>query len=321
MALDAQGNGAGRVSVVIPAHNRAGLLRDTLRSVAEQEEPAAEVIVADDGSTDDTARVVEEFGAIHLLNAGGGWGPSGARNAGLERVRTEYVAFLDSDDLWLPNALRVLRGALERHPGAPFAFGRALSAFRTDTGWHPDGLIGMSSEEQANVRAALFVRNSVPSPGAVVRTEAARAVGGYDPSIAWSEDHHFWVRLTDRVDPVHVEDLVSIYRRHPGNRFTPAIGQGDGLTMLSLATSRPELEARVAERLGVEMCEIVMSSLRARRPDNALRAAGRLLSQSPRRLLTVRHAAAHQRTRRAWWRAGNSLWAGDQQLRDWLAKY
>ena len=204
-----------------------------------------------------------------MRNPDGGWGPARARNAGLERVRTEYVAFLDSDDLWLPGAVRVLRGALERHPGVPFAFGRGLSAFRTDSGWEPDGLIGMSFEEAANVRAALFVRNSVPSPGAVVRTDAARAVGGYDAAVVWSEDHHFWIRLAADVDPVHVTDLVSVYRRHPGNRYTPAIGQGDGLTMLGLASGHPDLEARVPERLGVELCEIVMSSLRGGRPDHA----------------------------------------------------
>jgi glycosyltransferase involved in cell wall biosynthesis len=321
MASDAQGSGAGRVSVVIPAHNRARLLRDTLRSIAEQDEPVAEVIVADDGSTDDTAAVIEEFGAVHVSNPAGGWGPAAARNAGLEHVRTEYVAFLDSDDLLLPNAVRVLRDALEKHPGVPFAFGRGLSAFRTEAGWVPDGLIGMSTREQENVRAALFVRNSVPSPGAIVRTDAARAVGGYDPAVLWSEDHHFWIRLAEHVDPLHVEHLVSIYRRHGGNRYTPAIGQGDGMTMLDLASGHPELEARISERLGVELCEIVMSSLRASRPDHAVRAAKRLISHSPRPLHTVRRAGAHQRTRRVWWDAGNMLWAADGQLRAWLTKY
>jgi hypothetical protein len=321
MPLDAEGTGAGRVSVVIPTQNRAELLRETLRTVAEQEEPVARIIVADDGSTDDTAAVVEEFGAVHVRKDGGGWGPASARNAGLERVETEYVAFLDSDDLWLPNAVRVLRAALDQHPEAPFAFGRGLSAIRTDTGWAPDGLIGMSRAERADIRAALFVRNSVPSPGAVVRTDAAREVGGYDPRIFWSEDHHFWIRLARGAPPVAVNELVSVYRRHPGNRYTPAIGQGDGRTMLALAAGHPDLQARVAERLGVELCEIVMSSLKARRPDHAVRATARLLSRSPQPLLTVRRAAAHQRTRRAWWHAGNAVWAEGAELRDWLTKY
>lgn len=321
MPLDAQGDGAGQVSVVIPTHNRAALLRETLRSVAGQDEPVAEVIVADDGSTDDTAALLDEFGAVHVRNPAGGWGPARARNAGLERVRTEYVAFVDSDDLWLPSAARVLRGALEANPRAPFAFGRGLSAIRTSGGWEQDGLIGMSHAEQADVRAALFVRNSVPSPGAVVRTAAARAVGGYDAGIVWSEDHHFWIRLAEHAEPAPVEELVCVYRRHPGNRYTPAIGQGDGVPMLRLAHGNAELEARVAERLGVELCEIFMSALRGRRPDRAARACVRLLSRSPERLHTIRRATAHQRTRRAWWRAGKAVWERDAALRDWLATY
>jgi hypothetical protein len=161
----------------------------------------------------------------------------------------------------------------------------------------------------------------VPSPGAVVRTAAARAIGGYDASIIWSEDHHFWIRLAEHAAPVPVEELVCVYRRHTGNRYTPAIGQGDGLPMMDLAVGHRELEERVAERLGVELCEVVMSSLRGRRPDHALRAASRLIARSRQPLVTARRAAVHQRTRKAWWRAGNEVWTRDHELRGWLAKY
>ena len=75
MPLDAQGDGAGQVSVVIPTHNRAALLRETLRSVAGQDEPVAEVIVADDGSTDDTAALLDEFGARSRAQPCGRLGP------------------------------------------------------------------------------------------------------------------------------------------------------------------------------------------------------------------------------------------------------
>jgi glycosyltransferase involved in cell wall biosynthesis len=322
MPPDAQANGAGQISVVIPAYNRADLLRYTLRSVAEQDEPVAQVIVADDGSTDDTPALLEEFGALHVRNPDGGWGPSRARNAGLERVTTEYVAFLDSDDLWLPSSTRLLRRALEDNPAAPFAFGRGLSAFRSEEdGWRPDGLIGASRRELGNPRRSIFVRNSVPSPGALVRTEAARAVGGYDPSVVWSEDQHFWLALARHGTPVHVPELTSIYRRHAGNRYTPAIGQLDGDAVMALANGDAELEPSIAERLGVELCEVVMGALRSGRPDRAARATATILRRSPHRLVTLRRFVAHQRTRRTWWHAGNSLWEADPALRDWLARY
>jgi glycosyltransferase involved in cell wall biosynthesis len=321
MPPDAQPNGAGQISVVIPAHNRADLLRLTLRSVAEQEEPVTQVIVADDGSTDDTPALLEEFGALHVRNPEGGWGPARARNAGLERVTTEYVAFLDSDDLWLPSSTRLLKRALEEHPDAPFAFGRGLSAFRTEEGWRPDGLIGASARELESPRESIFVRNSVPSPGALVRTGVARAVGGYDPSVIWSEDHHFWLALARHGAPVHVPELTSIYRRHEGNRYSPAIGQEDGDVVMALAGGDPELEPRIADRLGVELCEVVMGALRSGRPDRAARATAGILRRSPRPLVTLRRLGAHQRARRAWWHAGRSLWAEDPALRDWLARY
>jgi glycosyltransferase involved in cell wall biosynthesis len=321
MPPDAQANGAGQISVVIPAHNRAELLRHTLTSVAEQEEPVAQIIVADDGSTDETPALVERFGALLVRNPEGGWGPARARNAGLDRVTTEYVAFLDSDDLWLPSSTRLLRRALEENPAAPFAFGRGLSAFRSEDGWRPDGLIGASPEELNNPRQSIFVRNSVPSPGALVRTEAARAIGGYDPAVVWSEDHHFWLRLARHGAPVHVPELTSIYRRHEGNRYTPSIGQQDGQVVMALASGDAELEPRIADRLGVELCEIVMAALRAGRPDRAARATASILRYSPRPLVTLRRFGAHQRARRAWWHAGKALWAADPALRDWLARY
>jgi hypothetical protein len=90
------------VTVVIPAWNRASLLEQTLRSVDQQTHPSFEVIVADDGSTDETAGVVPVHGATRLHNASGDWGAAGARNAGLRVARGDLVAFVDSDDLLLP---------------------------------------------------------------------------------------------------------------------------------------------------------------------------------------------------------------------------
>lgn len=270
MPLQAKGNGVGRVSVVIPAHNRADLLRDTLRSVAQQDEPLARVIVADDGSTDSTASVIEEFGAVRVHNPTGGWGPAGARNAALEHVETEYVAFLDSDDLWQPHCITTLREALDAAPDASFAYGRGLSAIPSAAGWRPDGLIGASRGEMQDLVAAIFIRNSALSSSALVRTEVARAAGGYDPEIVWAEDHHFWVKLAKVAAPVHVPRLVCVIRRHPGNRYTPSVEQSARDALVGLAVGDPRLEPHIPQRIGVELCEVVMSALRARRGRGAV---------------------------------------------------
>ena len=213
---------AGIVTVAIPARNRASLLQATLRTVAAQTVAPAEIIVADDGSTDATQAVAEASGARVLSKRGGGWGSAGARNAALAEASGEFIFFLDSDDLLLPIALERLGGALLSAPGAPFAYGRALAASRESDGWRPEGLIAPISDPSADPFAVLFARNAVPACGALVRTEEARAVGGYDETMPFSEDQDFFVRLALRGDPVSVPEVVAVHRRHPGNKQTAA---------------------------------------------------------------------------------------------------
>jgi glycosyltransferase involved in cell wall biosynthesis len=309
------------VSVVVPTKNRAELLDQTLRSISEQAAPATEVIVADDGSTDRTAEVVARHGATLIRNPdGGGWGAAGARNAGLERVTTDFVAFVDSDDLLLPGALAALVAALQAAPSAPFAFGQGLSAARSPRGWAPQGLIRPDPAELEAPLAALYVRNSVPSSGALVRTAAARAVGGFDTSLRFVEDHDFWLRLARRGEPVHVPELVSIYRIHAQNRHGPAAARQDAERITARGEDDPLLAAHVPERLGVELCEVTIAALRGRRPAEAARAAAQALRR-PRRAGVLRRLLRHFRARRSWYREGSELWSARRELRDWLASY
>lgn len=105
------------ISVVIPTYNRAHLLRRALTSVVEQSPSPSEVIVVDDGSTDDTASVVEEFdGVLHLRQSN--QGAAVARNYGVAQATNEFVAFLDSDDYWLPGHLAALDDARAATDGA-----------------------------------------------------------------------------------------------------------------------------------------------------------------------------------------------------------
>jgi glycosyltransferase involved in cell wall biosynthesis len=309
------------VSVVIPTRNRAELLALTLRSVAEQTAPVARIIVADDGSTDSTGDVVRAAGATHVRKPTGGWGAAGARNAGLARVGTKYVTFVDSDDLLLPGAIEALVSALRDRRDAPFAFGRGLAAARLPDGWMPHGAIGPDRREAQALLASLYTRNSVPSSGALVRTEVARDIGGWDPAIRFVEDHDFWVRLARHGEPVHVPELVSVYRIHAGNRHTPMIARADAERIVSLAEGDPRLLPYVPDRLGVELCEVVIAAVKARRPGQAFAAASDLLLRRRGRARIVRRLILHFRARRSWGRQGGELWQARPELRDWLASY
>ena len=104
------------ISVVIPAYNHGRFLREAIDSVLAQTYAPLEIIVVDDGSTDDTEQIVRSYGDrvryIRQQNAGVG----AARNNGIANARGEYVAFLDSDDLWLPEKLAVQVEYMRRHP-------------------------------------------------------------------------------------------------------------------------------------------------------------------------------------------------------------
>jgi glycosyltransferase involved in cell wall biosynthesis len=309
------------VSVVIPTRDRADLLAVTLRSVRNQTSPPAEVIVADDGSTDRTEQVVKEAGARLVRNPGGGWGAAGARNAGLEAVGTEYVSFLDSDDLFRPRALELLHAALIAKRDAPFAYGQGLSARRTEAGWASEGVIGPLPAELADPLSSMFARNSVPSGGALVRTQAARTVGGYDREVVFSEDHAFWLRLAQRGDPAYVPEVVCIHRRHGGNRMSPAIAFRDDALINALADGDRRLAGSLPRRSGVQLCEMAIDAVHRRRPAEAGMAVRELLLRRPGKLRIVGSAVRQFRDRRALGRDGAALLERDRELRDWLAGY
>ena len=106
----------GLVSCVIPVYNGARYLAESIESVLAQEYRPLEVIVVDDGSTDGTGAVLDAFGdRIRSFRQENG-GPSVARNRGMEMSRGEFIAFLDADDLWVPDKLRLQLDAMEARP-------------------------------------------------------------------------------------------------------------------------------------------------------------------------------------------------------------
>ena len=104
------------ISVVIPCHNAAAFLRATIASILGQTEPVLEVIVVDDGSTDDSARIAELFGPPVRVVRQPNQGESAARNRGIEAAAGDWVAFLDADDLWLPTKIELQSEAIRSAP-------------------------------------------------------------------------------------------------------------------------------------------------------------------------------------------------------------
>ena len=181
------------VTVVIPTHDRAGLLVETLRSVRGQRGVDIEVLVVDDGSTDDTDAAARSTGdpRVRVIRHKRPLGVSAARNHGIEEARGQWVAFLDDDDLWSPDKLATQLAALGQGAQTWAATGAVSidDSLEILAGEHP-----LPPEQMV---ASLRRYNSVPVGASNVL--AARGlltrVGGFDPTMRHMSDWEMWIRL------------------------------------------------------------------------------------------------------------------------------
>jgi glycosyltransferase involved in cell wall biosynthesis len=203
------------VSVVIPSHDGARFVGETIESVLTQTHPAIETIVVDDGSTDDTPRVIAAYGDrvryVRQANAG----PAAARNAGLRESHGSYLTFLDHDDRLHPTAVARRAEQLDMRPDLGVAYcgwryvdadGRPLPA----TGWPC---------REGDVLADLVLGNLISPSAALVRRELVVGVGGFDDRLKGGEDWDLWLRISSRgARWACVDEALLDYRVHAASR-------------------------------------------------------------------------------------------------------
>jgi glycosyltransferase involved in cell wall biosynthesis len=199
-----------QVSVVIPAHNAARFLRETLVSAAEQTLAPYEIIVVDDGSTDGTAAVVLDFGPPARLVRQAQRGVSAARNTGITAAEGDLIAFLDADDLWEPTKLERQVAALAAHPEALwtfcwyYEFGQATIV--------PD--IPQALLDGTYDRELLAPDLAVLVSAAMVRASATVRFPEWAASNA-NEDTVYFNELSQEGPFVFIPEPLWGYRRHP----------------------------------------------------------------------------------------------------------
>ncbi len=182
------------ISVVIPTHNRRERVQDAVRTVQAQTLAPLEIIVVDDGSTDGTADVLgDEFPGVCVIRQANA-GVSAARNAGIAAARGEWIAFLDSDDTWLPEKLARQRDCLQADP--------TLRVCHTDEIWIRNGCRVNPGRRHAKPAGRIFL-DCLPlccvSPSAILlHREVFDAVGVFDPALPACEDYDLWLRIFQR---------------------------------------------------------------------------------------------------------------------------
>lgn len=203
------------VSVIIPTRNRRQLLELTLRSVLWQRDVDFEVIVVDDGCTDDTPQMLRDRRdpRIRMVRHERSQGVSAARNHGIAEARGEWVAFLDDDDLWAPDKLAHQLDALGRC-GCRWAYAGAV-----DITVDNRVIAGRSPTPPEQVVKELPARNMLPagSSNVIVAKAWLPMPTVFDGSLFHSADWDLWIRLARQGPPACVPEPLVGYRFHPGS--------------------------------------------------------------------------------------------------------
>jgi len=211
------------VTVLIPAYNASGTIERALSSVWCQNYPEVEVIIVDDGSIDDTSHRVEKMGTanLRLIRLDQNRGVATAMNIGIREARTEYIAFLDADDEWLPNKLRRQLAVIDAQPEMSFIScgsqvvdlrGRIVATFGLEL--PPYG--------PSDFWRALLRKSYVAKPTVVARRIKLLETGGFEESLKISEDQDLWIKLALNGEVGCVSEvLVRIYQTSDSlmNRF------------------------------------------------------------------------------------------------------
>ena len=204
-----------RVSVIVRTYNRAGYLVEAIESVFAQTFHDLELIVVDDGSTDQTAAVLDRYaGRLTPVFLGGTGNPAAGFNAGIGVAQGELIAFLDSDDLWLPDKMKRQVACLDRAERFGFAYSNACLLY-------PDGrrsapVLAPDQIVAGSVLRAIVRNMCIHTSTVMVRRRCLNRVGPFDESRLTCEEFFWFLRLARAADAVCVAEPLALIRQHAG---------------------------------------------------------------------------------------------------------
>jgi len=204
------------VTVVIPAFNAEHLLPATLESVLNQTLKPSEVLVIDDGSTDNTAAVAEAFGPPVRVIRRSNVGQALTRNFGVAEATNEWIAFIDADDLWNKYKLEKQMRALEANPAASLCYTARVHFEQHGEELRP--VLHMPVPPPEGIRNALYRNTTFLPSSVVIRRTTFLESGGFDPQYSIVEDWDLWLRLLHSgITFAAVQEELMLYRMHTGS--------------------------------------------------------------------------------------------------------
>lgn len=193
------------VSVIVPTYNRVYLFPKTIKSILDQDYQNIELLVVDDGSSDNTSDVIKENKDSRIIYIKKqNRGPASARNFGIKKAKGKYIAFCDDDDIFLPGKLKRQIIFLEENSHLAFCY--------------TNGIIVQNGERrrflpkltQNSLSKLLFENSQILTPSVVAKTKIVKNLGGFSESIRFCEDYDLWLRIAqkypfDFIDKIYVE--------------------------------------------------------------------------------------------------------------------
>jgi len=212
------------VTAIIPTYNRAQLIREALDSVFAQSRQVDEIIVVDDGSTDNTPEVLRPYGDriryIEQRNSG----PGAARNRGLKEAKGDYIAFLDSDDIWVKDKTKIQMDFFNRHPHLDFVFGDMANFTPTKDNDMPEiknsevhNYFTAHSSNLERIFDCLIIESVIPTPTVVFKRSCVSRIGFFDEKLKIAEDLDYWLRAARTCRFGFINAVLAKRRRHDGN--------------------------------------------------------------------------------------------------------
>jgi glycosyltransferase involved in cell wall biosynthesis len=231
------------VTIVTPSYNQAAFLEDTLRSVLAQDYPAIEYMVIDGGSTDGSVEIIRRY-ADRLA----GWvsepdqGQASAISKGFARASGDILAWLNSDDLYLPGAVSAAVKVFQTRSEAGLVYGNAITI---DAQGRPLNRLDFTNYDLVD----LLSFRIICQPSVFMRRRAYEQAGGIDPAYHFMLDHHLWIRIAKTAPIVHIPQTWSAARFHPAAKNT---SQAAGFSREIIQTlqwmeSSPRFKPQIAE--------------------------------------------------------------------------
>ena len=223
------------VSVVIPTYNSADFVAQAVQSVLDQTYRHFEIIVVDDGSTDETRLVLHQFDNRLKYLYQENRGPSAARNTGIKAAKGEYISFLDADDLWFPNKLQVQLEFMQQHKEIGLAFSD-LDEFGHTENEGQRSLLSkfffyadlLSQKSLDDAFKKLLIENFIMTSTTISRRKSFAKAGLFEETLKVVEDREMWLRIAANFQIACIPVIVGKKRVHSTN-----ISQNDELTLRS----------------------------------------------------------------------------------------